>query len=125
MVDYSCCWDCIGKNGKPCVEAVALCLRNNKDPHMLYPSYSTVDAGYKLANVPVIPNHCHLPKGGSGHLRKRRYENNGVLDCKKIMQNQARAEKSAVLDGDVAPPAIDSFNVMTCSTCGGKMHNRS
>eukprot|EP00957_Ditylum_brightwellii_P197921 15078172-Ditylum_brightwellii.AAC.1 len=29
-----------------------------------------------------------------------------------------------MLGDDVAPPAIDSFNVMTCSTCGGKMHSK-
>eukprot|EP00957_Ditylum_brightwellii_P055448 4201230-Ditylum_brightwellii.AAC.1 len=29
-----------------------------------------------------------------------------------------------MLDGDAVPPVIDSFHVMTCSTCGGIMHNR-
>eukprot|EP00957_Ditylum_brightwellii_P104254 7941407-Ditylum_brightwellii.AAC.1 len=29
-----------------------------------------------------------------------------------------------MLDGDVAPPVIDSFHAMACSTCGGTMHNR-
>ena len=94
MVDYSCCWDCIGKNGNPCVEAVALCLYNNKDPHMLYPSCLTVDASYKLCNaainkkyspviissckdlqilkVPVIPNHCCPAKGGFWMSKKEK-----------------------------------------------------
>ena len=113
---------------------------------MLNPLCLTVDASYKLCNaainkkyspviissckdlqilkVPVIPNHCCPAKGGSGCPRKRRFEKDGVLDHKKIIQNQARAEKSAILDGDVASPAIDSFNAMTCPSCGGKMHNK-
>eukprot|EP00957_Ditylum_brightwellii_P184392 14044752-Ditylum_brightwellii.AAC.1 len=61
----------------------------------------------QISKVPLIPNHWRPPKGGSGHPRKRRFEEDGVLDCKKIIQKQARAEKSAMLDGDVAPPAID------------------
>eukprot|EP00957_Ditylum_brightwellii_P019460 1468142-Ditylum_brightwellii.AAC.1 len=73
MVDYSCCWGCIGRNGILCVEAVALCLYSNKDQCIICPSCPTVDAGYKLAkaamnrnytHVPAIPNHCYPPKGG-------------------------------------------------------------
>eukprot|EP00957_Ditylum_brightwellii_P017851 1344191-Ditylum_brightwellii.AAC.1 len=146
MVDYSCCWDCIGKNGNPCVEDVALCLCNNKDPYTLYPSCFSVDAGCKLekaamnknylpvivssctdvhiSKVHVISNHCHPPKGGSGHPRKRPYEEEDVLDCKKVLQNQARAKKRAILDGDASPPVIHSFCVMACSTCGRTLHNR-
>eukprot|EP00957_Ditylum_brightwellii_P167513 12751607-Ditylum_brightwellii.AAC.1 len=74
--------------------------------------------------MPVIPNHRRPPKGESGCPRKRQYEKNAVLECKKILQNQARDEKKAMLAGDAAPPAIDSFHVSTCSSCDGTMHNK-